>query len=133
MFNFNISLSLIFNQYVNPVALDALGWKYYVSDANAAYHASGSPTLWQLVYVAWLAVESVFVLLFIIETKNKNLEETAAQESGCIDTAQMDENIFLSACSSETALSQTDENDARAVDLGSDEKETLVRDDGISR
>ncbi|KZP22324.1 hypothetical protein FIBSPDRAFT_931132 [Athelia psychrophila] len=98
VFNFTISLSLIFNQYVNPIALDALGWKYY------------------LVYVAWLAVESVFVFLFIIETKNKTLEETAAlfdgannlatiskhaedrvksQTSGCVDadTAQMDEKL----------------------------------------
>ena len=31
VFNFAISLSLIFNQYVNPVALDTIGWKYYVS------------------------------------------------------------------------------------------------------
>ena len=30
IFNFVISLALIFNQYVNPIALDALGWKYYV-------------------------------------------------------------------------------------------------------
>lgn len=30
IFNFSISLSLIFNQYVNPVALDAIAWKYYV-------------------------------------------------------------------------------------------------------
>lgn len=30
VFNFAVSLALIFNQYVNPVALDALGWKYYV-------------------------------------------------------------------------------------------------------
>ncbi len=30
VFNFAISLSLIFNQYVNPVALDAIAWKYYV-------------------------------------------------------------------------------------------------------
>ena len=29
-FNFVVSLALIFNQYVNPIALDALGWKYYV-------------------------------------------------------------------------------------------------------
>lgn len=28
---FVISVALIFNQYVNPIALDALGWKYYVS------------------------------------------------------------------------------------------------------
>ena len=31
VFNFVISLALIFNQYVNPSALAALGWKYYVS------------------------------------------------------------------------------------------------------
>lgn len=29
-FNFVVSIALIFNQYVNPIALDALGWKYYV-------------------------------------------------------------------------------------------------------
>jgi len=42
-FNFAISLSLIFNQYVNPIALKALGWKYYI------------------VYVVWLAFEFVFL------------------------------------------------------------------------
>lgn len=31
IFNFVISLALVFNQYVNPIALGALGWKYYVS------------------------------------------------------------------------------------------------------
>lgn len=30
VFNFVISLALIFNQYVNPIALEALKWKYYV-------------------------------------------------------------------------------------------------------
>ena len=30
IFNFSVSLSLIFNQYVNPIALAKLGWKYYV-------------------------------------------------------------------------------------------------------
>jgi sugar porter (SP) family MFS transporter len=30
IFNFAISLSLIFNQYVNPIALGKLGWKYYI-------------------------------------------------------------------------------------------------------
>ena len=30
VFNFSVSLSLIFNQYVNPIALAKLGWKYYV-------------------------------------------------------------------------------------------------------
>ncbi|KAF5314555.1 hypothetical protein D9611_007223 [Ephemerocybe angulata] len=59
VFNFAISLSLIFNQYVNPIALKKLGWKYYI------------------VYIAWLTFELVFVYFFVIETKNRTLEETA--------------------------------------------------------
>ena len=31
VFNFVISLAIIFNQYVNPIALRKIGWKYYVS------------------------------------------------------------------------------------------------------
>ncbi|KAG8902195.1 hypothetical protein FRB99_004777 [Tulasnella sp. 403] len=64
VFNFAISLSLIFNQYANPVALDALHWKYY------------------LVYCVWLGFELVFVWFFIVETKNRTLEETAALFDG---------------------------------------------------
>ncbi|KDQ55623.1 hypothetical protein JAAARDRAFT_195461 [Jaapia argillacea MUCL 33604] len=64
LFNFTISLSLIFNQYVNPIALQALGWKYYI------------------VYIAWLAFECVFIFLFVLETKNRTLEETAALFDG---------------------------------------------------
>uniref|UniRef100_A0A8H7Y6V0 Major facilitator superfamily (MFS) profile domain-containing protein n=1 Tax=Psilocybe cubensis TaxID=181762 RepID=A0A8H7Y6V0_PSICU len=64
IFNFSISLSLIFNQYVNPIALAHLGWKYY------------------MVYVAWIAFEVVFCYFFIIETKGLSLEETAALFDG---------------------------------------------------
>ncbi|KAH7912200.1 hexose transporter [Hygrophoropsis aurantiaca] len=64
IFNFVISLALIFNQYVNPIALDALEWKYY------------------LVYVCWLAVEFVFLYFYLVETKNRTLEETAALFDG---------------------------------------------------
>lgn len=58
--NLAVNCSLVFNQYANPVALDSLGWKYYI------------------VYAAWLLVETVFCWFFIIETKGKTLEETAA-------------------------------------------------------
>ncbi|KAG0701572.1 general substrate transporter [Suillus ampliporus] len=71
VFNFMISLSLIFNQYVNPIALEALQWKYY------------------LVYLFWLCFEFVFCYLFIIETKNHTLEETAAIFDGDEDMAQI--------------------------------------------
>ncbi|KAF8591257.1 general substrate transporter [Ramaria rubella] len=60
VFNFTISVAIIFNQYVNPIALSALGWKYYI------------------VYDCWLAFELVFIYLFLVETKNHTLEETAA-------------------------------------------------------
>ena len=64
VFNFTISLALIFNQYVNPIALDALGWKYYV------------------VYCCWILVEFVFCYLYVVETKGHSLEETAALFDG---------------------------------------------------
>ena len=54
VFNFAIDLSLIFNQYVNPIALDKLGWKYYI------------------VYCVWLAFEFGFIWFFMLETKGKN-------------------------------------------------------------
>lgn len=60
VFNFVISLAIIFNQYVNPIALASIGWKYYI------------------VYDCWLAFELVFCYLYVIETKNHTLEETAA-------------------------------------------------------
>jgi len=64
IFNFMISLSLIFNQYVNPIALGHIGWKYYI------------------VYVVWIAFELAFCYFYVIETKNRSLEETAALFDG---------------------------------------------------
>jgi hypothetical protein len=52
-----IDIALFFNSYVNPVALDALNWKYYI------------------VYDVWLFIELVVVYFFYIETRNTPLEE----------------------------------------------------------
>lgn len=49
----------MFNSFVNPIAMEALGWKYY------------------LVYVAFLVVISLVVYLFYAETKDHSLEEIA--------------------------------------------------------
>ncbi|KAH9940241.1 hexose transporter [Amylocystis lapponica] len=64
VYNFIVSIALIFNQYVNPIALDALGWKYY------------------LVYCCWISFEVVFLYFGIVETKGLTLEETAALFDG---------------------------------------------------
>jgi len=58
--NMTVFLSLAFNQFVNPKALDALHWKYY------------------LMYSGFLVFELFFVVTFLVETKDKTLEETAA-------------------------------------------------------
>lgn len=54
---FCVDAALFFNSYVNPVALDAINWKYYI------------------VYDCWLAFELAVVFKFYIETRNTPLEE----------------------------------------------------------
>lgn len=49
----------IFNGYANPVAMEAIGWKYYI------------------VYCCVLAAEVVLVFFFFPETKGRSLEEVA--------------------------------------------------------
>ncbi|KAL5480857.1 hypothetical protein ACEPAI_9797 [Sanghuangporus weigelae] len=62
--NLSVSVSIIFNQYVNPIALGKLGWKYYI------------------VYCCWLAFELAFCCIYIVETKGLTLEETSALFDG---------------------------------------------------
>ncbi|KAH7921039.1 general substrate transporter [Leucogyrophana mollusca] len=62
--NFSVYVTVAFNQFVNPWALSAMGWKYY------------------LVYCGWLALELLFVMVYIIETRGRTLEETAALFDG---------------------------------------------------
>ncbi|KAL2833789.1 general substrate transporter [Aspergillus cavernicola] len=64
---FCIDAALFFNQYVNPIALDNIGWKYYIF------------------YCVWLGFELVVVWFFYIETRNTPLEEIAKYFDG--DTA----------------------------------------------
>ncbi|THV07426.1 hypothetical protein K435DRAFT_333548 [Dendrothele bispora CBS 962.96] len=58
--HFTVYLTTMFNQLANPVAISAMGWWYYI------------------VYCGLLIGELVFVMAFIVETKGRTLEETAA-------------------------------------------------------
>jgi MFS family permease len=64
LMNITVQFTLAFNEFVNPWALDAIGWKYY------------------LFYCGWLLMELLFVLRYIVETKGRTLEETAALFDG---------------------------------------------------
>ncbi|KAH8553332.1 MFS sugar transporter-like protein [Umbelopsis sp. PMI_123] len=55
--SFAVNLALFFNSYVNPIALAAIDWKYY------------------LVYVIWIMVELIVVYFFFVETSGYTLEE----------------------------------------------------------
>jgi hypothetical protein len=59
-----VYLTTAFNQFVNPWAISAIGWWYYV------------------VYCGWLIAELIFILSFVVETKGRTLEETAALFDG---------------------------------------------------
>ncbi|ORY28816.1 hexose transporter [Naematelia encephala] len=71
-----VNLSLVFNQYVNPVALDGIGWKLYI------------------VYTVWIAFEFVYLWFTVIETKGKNgplpLEEIAQLFDGDEKVAELE-------------------------------------------
>lgn len=54
-----VNLSLFFNNYVNPVALHHMSWRYYI------------------VFCIWLGIEFIVVYLLFVETRYTPLEEIA--------------------------------------------------------
>ncbi|RSH90986.1 hypothetical protein EHS25_010162 [Saitozyma podzolica] len=64
IYNLSVSLAGFLNQYLNPVGLANIGWKYYI------------------VYDVWIAFELAIVYFFFPETSNTSLEETAAMFDG---------------------------------------------------
>lgn len=57
MEQFAVRLAVFFNTYVNPIALDSIGWKYYIF------------------YCVWICVEIATVYFFFPETHGRTLEE----------------------------------------------------------
>ncbi|WVQ82793.1 hypothetical protein IAT38_004925 [Cryptococcus sp. DSM 104549] len=60
IYNISVSCAGFVNQYLNPVGLQNIGWKFYI------------------VYDVWIAFELVVVFFFFRETRGMSLEETAA-------------------------------------------------------
>jgi hypothetical protein len=52
-----VRFAVFFNTYVNPIALDSIGWRYYI------------------VYCVWILVEIATVYLLFPETRGRSLEE----------------------------------------------------------
>ncbi|KAL2121084.1 hypothetical protein VTJ04DRAFT_5111 [Mycothermus thermophilus] len=59
-----VRFAVFFNTYVNPVALDSIGWKYYI------------------VYCVWILVEILTVYFLFPETHNRTLEELSFMFEG---------------------------------------------------
>ncbi|ORY59708.1 general substrate transporter [Pseudomassariella vexata] len=59
-----VRFAVFFNTYVNPIALDNIGWKYYI------------------VYCIWILVEIATVYLLFPETYNRTLEELSFMFEG---------------------------------------------------
>lgn len=75
---FATKASLFFNQFVNPIGLGSLGWKYY------------------LVYVVWDAIEVLTMYLVYPETTGHSLE-TMPEVFGEHVLDSMEDNIFNEA------------------------------------
>ncbi|KAK1920766.1 general substrate transporter [Papiliotrema laurentii] len=66
VYNLSVSLAGFVNQYLNPVGIQNLGWKYYI------------------VYDVWIFFELVIVFFFFKETQGMSLEGTAALYDGAL-------------------------------------------------
>ncbi|KAJ6104077.1 hexose transporter protein [Penicillium sp. IBT 18751x] len=86
-----VDMSLWFNQYVNPIALEKIGWKYYI------------------VYCVFLVFEIFIVWKFYPETKQIPLEEIVKMFDG-------DRAILGGAAASEKVNQLTRRNDSVAYD-----------------
>ena len=74
------------NQYVNPIAIKHIGWKYYI------------------VYDVWIVLELIVVYFFYIETRYTPLEEIAKHFDGEVSTAQSLVSFFNDTNTSQDAV-----------------------------
>ncbi|KAK4149013.1 general substrate transporter [Chaetomidium leptoderma] len=70
-----VRFAVFFNTYVNPIALDSIGWKYYI------------------VYCVWILVEIATVYLLFPETHNRTLEELSFMFEGKAVQDKVQKNV----------------------------------------
>lgn len=70
-----VRFAVFFNTYVNPIALDAIGWKYYI------------------VYCVWILVEIATVYFIFPETKGRSLEELSFMFESKDVRANVEKNV----------------------------------------
>ncbi|KAJ5930946.1 hypothetical protein N7466_006439 [Penicillium verhagenii] len=91
------NLAQLYNSFANPVAMDAIGWKYYI------------------VWVVMIAIHLTVIYFFFPETKNRGLEEVAEIFDG------------PDSLSGPNAMKQLglDVNAENAVEIGQDPKSAI--------
>ncbi|KAH8657899.1 general substrate transporter [Xylariales sp. PMI_506] len=94
LYSFAVALALIFNQYVNPIALEAIKWKYYI------------------VYDVWLLFELIVVYFLFIETRGSSLEEISLMIDGPEMKAKMLDNVEAA-----TTTAFQEKNQANATNI----------------
>jgi hypothetical protein len=70
-----VRFAVFFNTYVNPIALDAIGWRYYI------------------VYCVWILVEIATVYWLFPETHNRTLEELSFIFEGKAVQEKVERNV----------------------------------------
>ena len=81
MYSFCVAIALIFNQYVNPIALVRIKWvcKYFLEHSLGVKAKVNSD---YVVYDIWIFIELVVVYFVFIETKGSSLEEISMMIDG---------------------------------------------------
>ncbi|KAH8884111.1 putative sugar transporter [Thozetella sp. PMI_491] len=95
LYSFAVAIALIFNQYVNPIALTNIKWAYYI------------------VYDVWLFIELVVVYFLFIETRGSSLEEIALIIDGPELRDKMIDNAALSAVVAEARNTKNNKEDEK--------------------
>ncbi|KAM0193836.1 hypothetical protein ACHAPA_009000 [Fusarium lateritium] len=101
--NFCVTAALFFNQYINGIALEAMGWKYYI------------------IYCVFLGFEVYIIYFFLIETRYTPMEVIAKyfDGDGVVDVGEVARADMKERG---VAINEVESKGARSVEVGKTEK-----------